>query len=303
MAGEAVAATRSMTGFASAEGGGDGWRWSWELRSVNGRGLDLRLRLPDLLDGLETLARKSLQDSIARGNVTLSLKLARDEAVTTGALNAQALDETLVLLRLVEEAASAAGLRLEPARAAEILAMRGVVDVQAPPERGEALLSVLGAELAALVAEFNAVREREGAALEALLEAHVDEIDALGRAARAILADRDDHVEQTYRTALSRIVDSAEGIDPSRIAQELALLAIKLDVSEELDRLDAHVTAARELLKSPGPKGRKLDFLTQEFNREANTLCSKSQFSELTRIGLDLKHTIDRMREQVQNVE
>ncbi len=295
--------TRSMTGYASREGGIEGWRWSWELRSVNGRGLDLRLRLSDQIDGLEAPLRAALQGAVARGNVTLGLKLSREEAVASGALNHTALAQVLGLLKEVETAAGSAGVALRETGAAEILAIRGVMEHQAPEDDPEALRTALLAEVEPLIAAFNAARAAEGAALEALLRGQIDRIDELTAAARALLERRSAHVAEAFRAAVAKILDTAEGIDEQRIAQELAVLGIKADITEELDRLGAHVAAARTLLAEAGPKGRKLDFLTQEFNREANTLCSKAQFAELTAIGLDLKHVIDQMREQVQNVE
>jgi uncharacterized protein (TIGR00255 family) len=159
------------------------------------------------------------------------------------------------------------------------------------------------ADFETLLADFLDMRGREGAALRQVLERQLDEIAALTAQARAVLAPRAESMAAALRTALERVVGTAEGADPDRVAQELALIAVKADVAEELDRLTAHVEAAHTLLQETGPVGRKLDFLTQEFNREANTLCSKAQDRDLTRIGLDLKAVIDQMREQVQNVE
>lgn len=292
-----------MTGFASAEGALEGWRWTWEIRSVNGRGFDLRLRLSDLVDGVEAPLRAAVQAAVARGNVTVGLKLARDEAAVTGSLNTGALASVLHLLRQIETAAHGEGLTLRETGAAEILAVRGVIENQAPEADAEALRAALVEGIEPLVAEFNAARDAEGAALGAVLSGQVDRIAELAAAARALLAARTRHMAESFRAAVAKLLDTADGLDEARIAQELALIGIKSDVTEELDRLEAHVAAARGLLAAAGPKGRKLDFLTQEFNREANTLCSKAQFAELTAIGLDLKHVIDQMREQVQNVE
>ncbi|HDR29098.1 endoribonuclease YicC domain-containing protein, partial [Rhodovulum sp.] len=163
--------------------------------------------------------------------------------------------------------------------------------------------AALLADLDRLIDDFTAMRAAEGAALEALLRDQLAQIaDLVKDAARAAEARRE-HMAESLRANLARVLDNSEGADPDRVAQELAMIAVKSDVREELDRLSAHVEAARALLDADGPIGRKLDFLMQEFNREANTLCSKSQSTPLTRIGLDLKHVIDQMREQVQNVE
>lgn len=295
--------TRSMTGFASREGRHAVWSWSWDLRSVNGRGLDLRLRLPDWIDGLEASVRKAAQASVDRGNVTLALRVARDDAAGDQTLDPDALLRAMVQLRQVEAAADQSGVRLRESSAAEILGLRGVQDVAAQEVDTAPLKAALIADLGLLLEAFVTMREGEGAALHAVIAEQLDRIAAAAAQARGVLAARADHMKAAHAEALARVMDATDGADPDRLAQELALIAVKSDVAEELDRLDAHVEAARELLASKGPKGRKLDFLTQEFNREANTLCSKAQFKDLTRIGLDLKHTIDQMREQVQNVE
>ena len=180
--------------------------------------------------------------------------------------------------------------------------MRGVQDgagAADPAALAEAALR----DLPGLIADFSAMRGEEGAALAAAILQRLDEVSGLVGQARLLAEERRDRQAETLRTNLARVLDNADGADPDRVAQELALLAVKSDLAEEMDRLDAHVAAARGLLAQEGPVGRKLDFLMQEFNREANTLCSKAQSADLTRVGLDLKTVIDQMREQVQNVE
>ena len=294
--------THSMTGFASAEGHADGWTWSWDLRAVNGRGLDIRLRLPDWLDGVEAPARAALQKAATRGNVTLNLRMIRDAGPTATGPDNESIAAAVKVLTHVEALAAEGGLTLRPSSAAELLSMRGIFDSAGAQTTSDTLRKALLDSLDTAIAAFRKMRAREGAALAKLLTAQVDTIERLTNASRALIQTRADHMAAALKTALSRVTDNADA-NPDRVAQELAMIAVKADITEELDRLDAHVAAARELLTSDEPKGRKLDFLTQEFNREANTLCSKAQFSELTRLGLDLKHTIDQMREQVQNVE
>nr|WP_132546196.1 YicC/YloC family endoribonuclease [Rhodovulum euryhalinum] len=294
----------SMTAFAARGGQGHGHGWTWELRGVNGKGFDLRLRLPDWLPGLEQSARAAVQARIARGSLTLGVKLVR-EAGGAGAavLDPRALDSAIVMLKQVEAAAAEHDLRLAVPTAADILGMRGVADTTLPEAETEALVTALLADLDALIDAFVTMRAAEGEALGAVLRDHLAQIaELIGSAAEEAEARRGQMAE-TLRTNLSRVLGNSDGADPDRVAQELALIAVKADVREELDRLAAHVEAARALLDADGPVGRKLDFLMQEFNREANTLCSKSQSTPLTRIGLDLKHVIDQMREQVQNVE
>ena len=293
-----------MTGFAAASGRFEDWSWTAEIRSVNGRGFDVKLRVPDWVDGLEPALRAALQARIGRGSVTFSLRLAQEGGGEAGRLNPEGLARVLDLLSRVEAAATAAGVTLARATAADLLSLRGVVETAARDESETGpLREAILAWLPGLLDAFDAMRAAEGAHLAGLLAAQVSEVDALVAEARALEPDRAQKARMALADSLARILDASTGVDPDRLAQELALLAVKSDVAEELDRLTAHVAAARGQLAAPGPKGRKLDFLTQEFNREANTLCAKSQFAALTRIGLDLKHVIDQMREQVQNVE
>lgn len=293
---------RSMTGFATARGTGEGFSWSWELRSVNGKGLDLRLRVPDWIEGLEPALRTRLAQALERGNVSLTLKIARDEGAGALAVNAARLEDALGALEAVEARAAARNVALAPATAVDLLALRGVFDVPAEDAGAAALAPVLIADVEAVLAAFLGMREAEGRALTGVLADQLDEIARLTDAAAEAAEARRPETEAAFRAALARVMDAAQA-DETRIAQELALIAVRLDVTEEIDRLRAHVGAARDLLAAGSPVGRKLDFLMQEFNREANTLCSKAQNAALTGLGLELKTVIDRMREQVQNVE
>ncbi len=294
----------SMTAIASRTGAAEGYGWAWEMRSVNARGLDLRLRVPDWIEGLEAELRKRLSARLSRGNVTLGLRIAPEQGDSGLALNPDALARVLTSLREVTAQAEAAGLPVAPVSPAEILGLRGVLESDAAPSDTGPLRAALLVDFEGLLDDFVAMRAAEGRALAGVLDAQVSEIAALADAARALVESRREATEQAFRAALERVrVQAAEGMDEARVAQELALLAVKGDIAEELDRLDAHVGAARALLAEAGPKGRKLDFLTQEFNREANTLCSKAGHAPLTAIGLELKAVIDRLREQVQNVE
>jgi uncharacterized protein (TIGR00255 family) len=296
-----------MTGFAAAtdhlDTASGAWSCQWDLRSVNGRGLDLRLRLPDWLEGLEPALRKRLGERVKRGNVTLSLKLARVEGAGAMRLNLPALDAAVAMVMAAEARAEAQGLGLAPMTAADLLALRGVIDTGPEVEDSAPLVAALTAAAEPLIDSFDASREAEGAALAAILHAQIDSIAALTAAARSATATRRADQAEALRAALARVLEAAPGVEAGRVEQELALIAVKTDVTEELDRLTAHVAAARGLMAGGDQVGRKLDFLIQEFNREANTLCSKAQSADLTRIGLDLKTVIDQMREQVQNLE
>jgi uncharacterized protein (TIGR00255 family) len=293
----------SMTGFASGRGAGLGYGWSWDLRSVNGKGFDLRLRLPDWIEGLEAGVRAAVGAKIARGSVSLGLKIARDAGGEGLRVNPAGLRAALAALGMAESAARAAGFEVQPMTATEVLAVKGVLDQGGEADDTGPLLAALLADLGPVIDAFGAMRAREGAALTGLIAGQIDRIAVLARAARQTAEARRPQMEATLRDNLARVLAGAVDADPQRVAQELALLTVKADVTEELDRLSAHVDAARALLAEGGIVGKKFDFLMQEFMREANTLCSKSGNVDLTRIGLDLKTVIDQMREQVQNVE
>ena len=295
----------SMTGFAARRGLGVGYSWTWDLRSVNGKGFDLRLRLPDWIDGLEVAVRADLQKAVTRGNVSVSLRVTQDGGAEQAAfrLNPLHLSAALSALAEVEEAAIAAGMTLRQPTAADVVTLRGVLDQTQQDQDTTPLRTAILSDLPGLLADFAAMRAAEGAALAQVLTGQLDQIDRLTTAAQTETATRAASQSEIFRDAVARVLAVSDAVDETRLAQELALLAVKTDVTEELDRLAAHVTAARAHVADAAPVGRKLDFLMQEFMREANTLCSKAQSLALTRIGLDLKTVIDQMREQVQNVE
>ncbi|MEO0936618.1 MAG: YicC/YloC family endoribonuclease [Pseudomonadota bacterium] len=295
-------ALNSMTGFAARTGAYGPWSWTAELRAVNGKGLDLRVRAPDWIEGLEPALRALVAARVTRGNVTLNLRLSREEGGGTLAVAPAGLTAMLEALSVIEAQAMDAGLSLAPSTATQIAGLRGVLETASDDADSAALRAAILEDTQALVAAFADMRAREGAALTTLLGGQLDEVEAtLARAATAAAA-RAPRMEETLKRNLALVLDSAEA-DPQRIAQELALIATRADVTEEIDRLHTHIAAARDLLGAGGAAGRKLDFLMQEFMREANTLCSKAQDSDLTQAGLDLKVLIDQMREQVQNVE
>lgn len=294
----------SMTGYASATGELNGFTWIWDLRSVNARGLDIRLRLPDGLDGVEDQLRKSLKQNVARGNISVTLRVSHPEDDGQYAVNPERLAQAISHLSSISAEAEMRGLPVAQVSAADIAQLRGVIEVRAANADSRApLIVALKEQIPSLVDAFKASRLEEGRSLATILSGQVDTVETLVEKAEGLLDARSQAQADGLRDAMARIIDATEGADPDRIAQELALIAVKTDVREELDRLKAHVIAARSHLKAGEPAGRKLDFLMQEFNREANTLCSKAQFNELTSVGLDLKHVIDQMREQVQNVE
>jgi uncharacterized protein (TIGR00255 family) len=293
-----------MTGFASAKLDHGDWQVTTDIRSVNGRGLDLRLRVPDWIEGLEPEVRKILQTRLARGSVSLTMRVSRTEASGVGRVSAEGLEAALQVLKAIAAQAQEVGLDVAPASAGEIAAMRGVVEVRDEVTGDtDSLRAAILTSLGPLTEAFDQDRAREGAALSSVLRTQLEDVRRLVGEADICVGDRASLAKEALTRNLARLLEAGEMPDEARLVQELALLAVKSDVTEELDRLKTHVGAALKLLGDDGPVGRKLDFLMQEFNREANTLCSKAQSSALTAVGLDLKAVIDQMREQVQNVE
>jgi uncharacterized protein (TIGR00255 family) len=291
----------SMTGFAEAQGAREGTRWRWEAKSVNGRGLDLRLRTPPGFDGIEPAARMLASERFKRGSLQISLTLEGPEGARGLRIDAVALASAV---RIAKEIATETGL--PPARIDGLLALKGVIvqdegalgDATERAKRDAAILETLASAFDSLAR----ARKTEGAKLASVLSAHMNEIERLTDEAASLAASQPAALRDKLAAQLKDVLQSAD-IDEDRLEQEVALLALRADVREELDRLRAHVQEARALLASGEAVGRKLDFLAQEFNREANTLCSKSSDIALTRVGLALKAMIDQFREQAQNVE
>lgn len=289
----------SMTGFSRVDGGIGGFSWTLEVKSVNGRNLDLRCRAPTGFDSVEAAARQLAQGRLSRGSVNLSLQVSRATAQATVRINRALIDELRALARDID------GPDATPPRLEALLGVRGVVESADEEETTDraaleaALRDVVEKALDGLVVS----RLAEGERLEALLRGHLGEISRLVEETAGLGGIQPEAVRERLRNQVQALVDQVPALSEERLAQEAALLLVKADVREELDRLRAHLRAADDLLAEGGAVGRKFDFLCQEFNREANTLCSKSADTGLTRIGLALKATIDQLREQVQNVE
>ncbi|KAA5804946.1 YicC family protein [Alkalicaulis satelles] len=289
-----------MTGFGRGASEGVFGSVIAEARSVNGKGLDVRLRLPAGLDALEIPLREAVRARFQRGSVTLTLTWNREAAEAAVRIDEARLDAYARAARVLSDQGLAA-----QASAGELMALKGVIlsdDAETvSDETLEALNAAALAAADAALAALQGAREAEGAAMGAVLSGHLDEIGTLTRDAAGLDAASPEAIKARLEAKFNELLPS--GLEPERLAQEAAMMAVKADIREELDRLAAHVTEARTLLKAGSPCGRKLDFLSQEFNREANTLCSKSSDPALTRIGLALKAAVDRLREQVQNVE
>jgi uncharacterized protein (TIGR00255 family) len=290
-----------MTGFARRDGGDEVASWTWEVKSVNGRSLDVRARLPGGYESLDPAVRSAVTAACSRGNVQVNLTIKRGSAPLQLQVNEDLLQQVLDLMAKIETRTAAA-----PARLDGILGLRGIleaVEEEETAERQAARLEVLQSDLSAVLEALVDMRAAEGVRLLGMARGHLDEIERLCAASRACAATQPETLRQRLKEQLGLLLGENTGVSEERLTQELAILAGKADVREELDRLAAHVDAARELLDAGGAVGRKLDFLCQEFNREANTLCSKSADVELTRIGLDLKSAIEQLREQIQNIE
>ncbi len=293
---------QSMTGFARVEGTSGRSRWAWELRSVNGKGLDIRSRLPQGQEYLETDLRRLVGERLTRGNLQVGLSLSVSENRVEAVLNHDALNAVLALRdQLGPDILDPAPLRLDT-----LLSIRGLVDMREAEDDEEAVVKRDADILAGLGEAVNALaamRETEGAALRTILEDQVTRIEGLALQIEADPSRSPEEIARRLEVQLAGLMDTTSGLDRDRLHQEIALIATKADLREEIDRLKAHVTAARELLSVGGPVGRKLDFLAQEFNRESNTICSKSNAVAVTAAGIELKVVIDQFREQVQNLE
>ena len=289
----------SMTAFASTAGDSGALSWRWDVRSVNARGLDLRVRCPSGHERLEPMIRERVGKRVTRGSMTVSLQIERRNAPVGLTVNRDA-------AALIAGAAKdlAREFDLTPPTSDGVLAVRGVVEAS-DPESGadEAIGDDLMASLETALDQLMMMRRDEGQRLAGILVEQLDQLQAAVSDIEAAPARQPEAIRDRLAEALSVLVENGQGLDPDRLHQEAVLLFQKGDVREELDRLGAHIDAARELIAANGPVGRKLDFLTQELNRETNTICSKSQTLDITRIGLDMKSTIDQFREQVQNIE
>jgi uncharacterized protein (TIGR00255 family) len=292
----------SMTGFARVEGHEDVCSWTWETKSVNGKGRDVRSRLPTGFEGLETKVRDAVAKHFRRGNLTVNLTVQWLQTVSEYKVNADLLDQLLSLIPEIEKRLPEVG----PPRVDGLLALRGVIepveDKRSPElfrELEEAILKSLSAALDSL----KTMRDAEGERLGQAIEGHVKEIENLCQKIGQQAATQPETIKKRLKEQVKELIEAVPALPEERLAQEAAMLMTKVDVREEIDRLNSHIESSWSLIKEKGAIGRKFDFLCQEFNREANTLCSKSTDVEMTRLGMDLKTIIDQLREQVQNIE
>ncbi|MBB4196324.1 YicC family protein [Rhodoblastus sphagnicola] len=288
----------SMTGFARQSGHAAPFRWTWEIKTVNSKGLDLRLRLPPGFDALDLPSRGLIAKVVTRGACQANLSITRESVASAPRINRELLTQLLELVSTLPRG------NVGPATLDGLLALRGVIETgegEDDSAQGEAQAAMLRG-LEAALADLSAMRVAEGAALQTIFAQRLDAIERLTGAADACPARKPDVVREKLRAAIAQLSEIGR-FDEARLHQEAILLAAKADIREELDRLYSHVAAARKLLAGGGAIGRRLDFLAQEFGRESNTLCAKSNDPALTAIGLDLKVEVEQLREQAQNIE
>ena len=291
----------SMTGFARSHGVSGSYAWAWEIKSVNGKGLDVRLRMPPGWDAIEPAVRARAAERLARGSIQATLTVERSGVAPVVRINAPVLDAILTTLREL-----ASRVEASPPTLDGLLSLKGVLDVSElavnEDERRDAESAAISG-FAQSIAALSEMRQREGAALLRILKSRLEQIEALVGRAENAPGRRVEAVRARLAEQVATLLAQSDRLDPDRLHQEAILLATKADVREELDRLAAHIAQAQQLIDGGGAVGRRLDFLAQEFNREANTLCAKANDVELTNIGLELKAAVEQFREQVQNVE
>ena len=292
-------ALSSMTGFARGHGVCGPYAWAWEIKSVNGKGLDLRLRLPPGWDAVEVPVRAGAAEALTRGSVQANLTVDRSGAPPVVRVNAAVLEAILATIRQL-----APKIEASPPSLDGLLALKGVIEIGDPEEREDERRSAEAAVIAGFMAAIGPLGAfGEGAVLGHILSARLREITALAERAERAPGRRPDAIRARLAEQVAALLAQSDRFDPDRLHQEAIMIATKADVREELDRLAAHIAQAQHLIGQGGPIGRRLDFLAQELNREANTLCAKANDVELTNIGLELKAAVEQFREQVQNVE
>ena len=294
-------ALSSMTGFARGQGTAGAYGWVWEIRSVNAKGLDLRLRLPPGWDAIESVLRARANEVLARGTLHATLNVEREGAAPVVKVNEEVLQAVIATLNSLADRIEA-----EPARLDGILAIKGVIEVSEADEDEEERTAAQAAVIKGFeraLADLAKMRHHEGEALGRVLRARLSDISGLVARAEASPGRKPEAIKARLAEQIATLLESSERFDPDRLHQEAIMIAAKADVREELDRIGSHVSQVRELLGKGGAIGRRLDFLAQEFNREVNTTCSKSNDLELTNIGLELKNVVEQFREQVQNLE
>ena len=294
-------ALSSMTGFARSHGASGPYTFEWELKSVNAKGFDLRMRLPPGWDELEAFAKKRAGEVLSRGTVYANLNVKRTNAASSVRVNEHVLASVVKVASLVAGKIDAVAPSVDG-----LLAIKGVIEIVEPESdeaEDEAAKAAAAAAFDEALANLVAMRRREGMALGQVLIQRMDEIEVLAKKAEAAPGRKPEAIRTRLAEQIAMLLESSDRFDADRLHQEALLIAAKADVREELDRIASHIAQVREMIGKGGPVGRRLDFLAQEFNREVNTCCSKSNDIELTNTGLEMKNVVEQFREQVQNLE
>jgi len=291
----------SMTGFARSHGASGPYVFEWELKSVNAKGFDLRMRLPAGWDELETFAKKRAAELLSRGTVYANLSVKRATPLSTVRVNEDVLASILRVAGMLSGKIDAVAPSIDG-----LLAIKGVIEVVEPENdetQDKAAKEAASAAFDEALTHLVDMRRREGSALKQVLLHRMDEIERLAQKAEAAPGRKPDAIKARLAEQIAALLEASDRLDPDRLNQEAILIATKADIREELDRIASHIAQAREMIAKGGPIGRRLDFLAQEFHREVNTCCSKSNDVELTNVGLEMKNVVEQFREQVQNLE
>jgi uncharacterized protein (TIGR00255 family) len=291
----------SMTGFARSHGGSGPYTFEWELKSVNAKGFDLRLRLPPGWDELEAFAKKRAGEALSRGTVYANLNLKRSNAVSAVRINEDVLASIIKVAGTLAQKIDAVAPSIDG-----LLSIKGVIEVVEPESdeaEDKAAMDAAARAFEEALDHLVEMRRREGAALGQILQQRMDEIERLANKAEAAPGRKPEAIRARLAEQIAALLETSDRFDADRLNQEAIMIATKADIREELDRISSHIAQAREMINKGGPVGRRLDFLAQEFNREVNTCCSKSNDIELTNTGLEMKNVVEQFREQVQNLE
>jgi len=294
-------ALSSMTGFARSHGTSGSYAFEWELKSVNAKGFDLRVRLPPGWDDLEAFAKKRAAEVLSRGTVYANLSVKRTNAVSTVRINEDVLGSIVKVAGVLAGKIDAVAPSIDG-----LLALKGVIELVEPESNeaeDKAAKTTAGAAFDQALLDLVEMRQREGVTLGQILSQRMEEIERLARKAEAAPGRKPEAIRARLAEQIAALLETSDRFDPDRLNQEALLIAAKADIREELDRIASHISQAREMIGKGGPVGRRLDFLAQEFNREVNTCCSKSNDIELTNTGLEMKNVVEQFREQVQNLE
>ena len=294
-----------MTGYASGSVQANSVLLDFEIKSVNSKSLDLKIFLPEYLSVFENELRQIVLKKISRGSVFLKIKLnKKTEHQNNYVLNDKVLQNVFEKIENIERICDEKNIPLEPLKALDFLAVKGVWEENKNSSTNvDDIKKIVLDKIEELVVSLLQTRKKEGQGLHSILSEKLSSLIELRKAAEKTLPARSNHLKKNFKSTIDGIISETSKIDENKVEQEIAIIAIKLDITEELDRLKVHIESMQDLLSSSGVVGKKLDFLSQELNREVNTICSKSQYSDLTKLGIEMKTVVDQFREQIQNVE